>query len=356
MTRKQVFSWFFIGIFLFLIYLFYQIIKPFALSLFWAGILALFLYPIYERLKKAFKNRAWASSIVMTIFAIFVILIPLGLIITSLAVESVNIFQEIKEEVEGTDLRSTVERVKGIIPEKVLEEIEKRVDFDELGSGEMLVRRAGTISGFFFDQIQTVVGNLTTFLINLGIMIFALFFFFRDGRKLYEEIKFLIPMTDEQKNRIFQRFYDTLTATLLGVIATAATQGLLLGLIFGILGISFPVLAGVLTFVLSLLPVGGSAIVWLPVGIYLLFTGSIIKGIVLMILGALVVGSVDNILRPLIIGQRTRLNELFLLLSILGGINVFGFSGLILGPVILAIFISFIEIYKVEYREAKPEI
>ncbi|HSE83970.1 MAG TPA: AI-2E family transporter, partial [Thermodesulfobacteriota bacterium] len=247
------------------------------------------------------------------------------------------------------------ERVKGILPERALEEIEKRVDFDELASGEMFVERAGALSGFFFDNIQTVIGNLTSFLINLGIMIFALFFFFRDGRKFYEEINFLIPMTHEQKRRIFQRFYDTLTATVLGIIATAGTQGLLVGLIFGLLGISFPVLAGVLTFVLSLLPVGGSAIVWLPVGIYLLFTGSIVKGLLLIILGALVVGSIDNIMRPLIIGQRTRLNELFLLLSILGGINVFGFSGLILGPVILAIFISFIEIYKVEYREAKPE-
>lgn len=353
MTREQVFSWFFFGIFIFLIYLFYLILKPFIFSLFWAGILALALYPIHERLTKALRNKPGTSSAIMTVLAIFVIVIPLGMIVTSLAVETVNVFQEIKGKVEGMDLGYTVERLKGLLPESVLEEVERRYDILKGNPGQILSNRAGTIGGYVFDQVQTIAGNLTSFLINLGVMIFALFFFFKDGRKFYEEMKFLIPMTDEQKDRIFSRFNDTLNATVLGIIATAMVQGFLLGLIFWTLGIPFPVLAGVLAFIFSLLPVGGSGIVWLPVGIYLIFTGSVFRGAALMALGALLVGSIDNILRPIIIGQRTRLNELFLLLSILGAIQVFGFSGLILGPVLLAIFMSFVEIYRVEYREAK---
>src|SRR5919198_6302296 len=101
MTRKQVFTWFFIGIFLFLIYLFYQIFRPFILSIFWSGILALALYPLYERLTKFLKNKEGISSLIMTILAIFVIVIPLGLIVTTLATETVSIFQEIKERAEG---------------------------------------------------------------------------------------------------------------------------------------------------------------------------------------------------------------------------------------------------------------
>jgi predicted PurR-regulated permease PerM len=162
-------------------------------------------------------------------------------------------------------------------------------------------------------------------------------------------------MTNEQKDKIFGRFYDILNAVILGVLATAGIQGLITGLLFWILGISFAVLAGVLTFVFSLLPIGGSVFVWLPVGVYLLLSGQIAKGTVLLIVGGVIVSSVDNVLKPLIIGGRVRLPTLFLFLSILGSVKAFGFTGIILGPVIIVVFMSFIEIYKAEYRETKTE-
>lgn len=176
MTRKQIFSWFFIGIFLLLIYLFYQIFKPFILSIFWSAILVLALHPLYERLTKFLKNKAGISSLIMTILAIFVIVIPLGLIITTLAIEIVNIFQEIKENVEGESLGFIVKHLEEYLPTSIASEIDKRFDINELSSGEVLSERAGAISSYLFYQIQTVIGNLTNFIINLGIMIFALFF------------------------------------------------------------------------------------------------------------------------------------------------------------------------------------
>ena len=355
MTRKQIFSWFFFGIFLLLIYLFYEIIKPFILSLFWAGILALILYPVHERLSKVIKNKVGISSVIMTTLATFVVILPLVLIVTTLAVEMFDVYRDIKDEIEVTKLRSIVERLKEHIPLGILEEVEKRFDVGDIRPEEIVLKGVGTISGYLLNQVQKGARNLTVLIVDFVIMIFALFFFFRDGRRLYEQLKYLIPMTDEQKDRIFRRFYDILNAVILGVMATAGVQGLIAGLIFWILGISYPVLAGVLTFVFSLIPVGGAAVVWLPVAVYLILTGSTLKGIALLILGALVVSSVDNFLKPMIIGGKTKLPTLFLFISIFGGIKAFGFSGVILGPVLLAVFISFIEIYKVEYREAKIE-
>ncbi len=355
MTRKQIFSWFFFGIFLLLIYLFYEIVKPFIFSLFWAGILALVLYPVHLRLTRAIKNKAEISSIIMTTVATFVVILPIVLIVTTLAIEMFDVYEDIKGEIEITKLRSIVENVKGVIPVSILEQIEKRFDIGEIRLEEVVIKGVGSVSGYLFNQIQKGAKNFTILILDFGIMLFALFFFFRDGKRLYEELKYLIPMTDEQKDRIFRRFYDILNAVIIGVMATAGVQGLIAGLVFWILGISFPVLAGVLTFVFSLLPVGGAVVVWLPVAVYLILTGSTLKGIVLLILGALVVSSVDNFLKPMIIGGRTKLPTLFLFISILGGINAFGFSGIILGPVLLAVFISFIEIYRVEYRETKLE-
>jgi predicted PurR-regulated permease PerM len=353
MTRRQIFSWFFFGIFLLLIYLFYKIIEPFILPLFWAGVLALVLYPLYERLTKAVKNRAGISSAIMTILTILVVVLPLGIIVTTLVVEMLDFYQGTKNQIEIAKIGSAIGHLKGLIPVSILQKVQKRFDIGDIRPEEAILNGVGVVSGYLFNQVQNIARNITILIVDFTIMIFALFFFFRDGRKLYEELKYLIPMTNEQKDRIFSRFYDMIYAVILGIIATAGLQGLIAGLIFQVLGIAFPVLAGVLTFVFSLIPMLGAIAVWLPVGIYLLFTGEIFKGIALLILGTVLISSVDNIIRPIIIGERTKLHTLFLFLSIIGGIGAFGFSGIILGPILLAIFVSFIEIYKVEYREGK---
>ncbi|GBD39993.1 hypothetical protein HRbin37_02279 [bacterium HR37] len=352
MTRKQIFSWFFFGIFIFLIYLFYQIIKPFIFSLFWAAIISLILYPVHERLTRFMRNRVGMSSLLMTLLSTLVLVVPVVIVLTTLAVEMFDAYQSLRDKLELVKLRSMIEHLKELIPVTVLEEIEKRFNVGELKLEQVILTAVGTISRYIFDQVQQGAKNLTSIILSFIVMIFAMFFFFRDGRKLYEELKYLIPMTEEQKNRIFDRFYDILNAVILGIIATAAVQGFITGVIFWALGISFAVLGGVITFVFSLLPIGGSAFVWFPVGVYLLVSGEFLKGTVLLLLGGLVVSSVDNILKPLIIGGRVKLPTLFLFLSILGSVKAFGFSGIILGPVVLVVFLSFIEIYKTEYREA----
>jgi predicted PurR-regulated permease PerM len=351
MTRRQIFSWFFFGIFILLIYLFYKIIEPFILPLFWAGVLALLLYPLYEHLTKTLSNRAGISSAIMTVLTILVIVLPLSMIITTLVVEMLDVYQGAKDQIEVARIASIVGRLKGLIPITFLQKLEKRFGVGNIRPEEVVLNGIGVVSGYLFNQVQNVAKNVSMLIFNFIIMIFALFFFFRDGRRLYEELKYLIPMTNEQKDRIFSRFYDMIYAVILGIIATSALQGLIAGLIFQVLGIAFPVLAGVLTFIFSLIPMLGAIAVWLPVGIYLLFTGEVFKGIALLILGGVLISSVDNIIRTIVIGERTKLHTLFLFLSIVGGIGAFGFSGIILGPILLAIFVSFIEIYKAEYRK-----
>jgi predicted PurR-regulated permease PerM len=288
----------------------------------------------------------------MTILATFLIILPLVFISATVAVDMFDIYQSLTDNVEVSELKSSLGKLKGLLPVSVLEELEKRLQIGELNIHQMAVKGLGSVSGYVINEIQHAATNLTGLLINFGMMIFALFFFFRDGDSMLERIKSLIPMKDEQKDEIFKKFYDTLNAVIVGVMVTAAIQGILQGLFFWILGISYSVLGGVLTFIFALIPIAGAVIVWLPVGLYLVFTGSIYAGIGVLVFGGLVVSSVDNFLKPMIIGGKVKLSTLFLVLTIFGSLSVFGFTGIILGPILLAIFMSFIEIYKSEYLES----
>ena len=352
MHRKQVFSWFFIAIFLLLIYIFYQILSPFILALFWGAVITLTLYPVHKRLTKLLRNRKSISALIMTVVATFLVILPLVFISATVAVDMFDIYQGLTDNLKVSELKSKLEKLKGLVPVTVLEELEKRLQIGELSIHQMAVKGLGSVSGYVINEVQSAATNLTGLLINFGMMIFALFFFFRDGDSMLERIKYLIPMKDEQKDEIFKKFYDTLNAVILGVMVTAAIQGILQGLFFWILGISYSVLGGVLTFVFALIPIAGAVIVWLPVGLYLVFTGSIYTGIAVLIFGGLVVSSVDNFLKPMIIGGKVKLSTLFLVLTIFGSLSVFGFTGIIIGPILLAIFMSFIDIYKSEYLES----
>ncbi|MCZ6791971.1 MAG: AI-2E family transporter [Candidatus Dadabacteria bacterium] len=338
--------------FLLLIYIFYQILSPFILALFWGAVITLTLYPVHKRLTKLLRNRKSISALIMTVVATFLVILPLVFISATVAVDMFDIYQGLTDNLEVSELKSKLEKLKGLVPVTVLEELEKRLQIGELNIHQMAVKGLGSVSGYVINEVQSAATNLTGLLINFGMMIFALFFFFRDGDGMLERIKYLIPMKDEQKDEIFKKFYDTLNAVILGVMVTAAIQGILQGLFFWILGISYSVLGGVLTFVFALIPIAGAVIVWLPVGLYLVFTGSIYTGIAVLIFGGLVVSSVDNFLKPMIIGGKVKLSTLFLVLTIFGSLSVFGFTGIIIGPILLAIFMSFIDIYKSEYLES----
>lgn len=357
MTKQQIFTGFFVLIFIFLFYMFYQVLKPFLISLLWAGILALILYPIYERLKIIFKNRSGIASLIMTFLTVCIIVIPLILITASLSIEIFDIYKSAQSSGDFEKLGqiaqkfTKLETLKDFVPSGILEKVVKQFDLGQLNLQGILINTVGTMSNYLLGKFQDIARNLASFIFNFVIMVFVLFFFFRDGKRICEELITLIPMKESEKVKISKIFSDTIDAVIMGSLAIAVLQGLLVGLIFWVLGISYPVIAGAVSFVLSILPLIGAVVVWAPVGIYLLFTGAIAKGIILLVFGALVISSVDNVLRPLIIGGRVRLPTLFLLLSIIGGIQYFGFSGIVLGPVLLAVFISFIEIYKQTYKE-----
>src|SRR5690606_4810012 len=183
------------------------------------------------------------------------------------------------------------------------------------------------------------------FLISLGVMLYLLYFLFRDGSGISRRIKEAIPLTPAQRDGLILKFTMVIRAIVKGTILVALVQGALGGLIFWALGINAPVLWGVLMALLALLPAVGTGLVWLPVAIYLLVSGAVWKGVILIAFGVLVIGLVDNILRPILVGRSTKIPDYIVLISTLGGLAIFGLNGFVIGPIIAAMFIAVWDIY-----------
>ena len=181
-------------------------------------------------------------------------------------------------------------------------------------------------------------------------MLVALFFFFRDGDRIAALIRDLIPMAPGQKERILKRVYDTVSAVVQSTILIAVIQGIVAGLGYFLIGrLAMSVLLGFLTAVTSLIPVVGGALIWLPTALYVLVTGEIWRGVALLLWGAIAVGSVDNFVRPMVIGGRVEMPTLLLLFALLGGLQVYGFLGIFVAPVLVAVLLAFVDIYRETY-------
>jgi predicted PurR-regulated permease PerM len=176
-------------------------------------------------------------------------------------------------------------------------------------------------------------------------MLYLLFYLLRDGDTLLTFVQRAIPLPPEQRQVLVSSFTATVRGVLKGDIVVGLVQGTLGGLIFWVLGMGTPVLWGAVMAVLSLLPAFGTGLVWVPAGIYLLLTGSVWKGIVLLAFGALVISTIDNVLRPVMVGKDVKMPSYVVLVSTLGGIAVFGVNGVVIGPLLAALFLTAWEIY-----------
>jgi predicted PurR-regulated permease PerM len=206
---------------------------------------------------------------------------------------------------------------------------------------------APAASGFARNALLTVV--------NFTLMLVALFFFFRDGESMAARFAELIPMDRANTDAIFLRLYTTLTAVVQSMVVTAVVQGALAGMGYWIVGLPYWLYLAFLTGVGAFMPLAGPALVWGGTAIYLLATGRTGAALAIALWGGGIVSWVDNIIKPVFIGGAAKLPTLPLVFSILGGISVYGFLGIFLGPVVLALLLSFLEIYREDYREVEAE-
>ncbi len=348
MTREHLFAAFFFAALFFLLYQFYLILAVFITPIAWAAILALVFYPAQARLARLLRNRPGLASFVLTTLVIALVIIPTILLGSLLVNQAAAAYQRLQDAIDGGQLSGWLEHIRLTALNLLGRWIPATWQTPAIDIPNLALRGTNYVTGFLMEQATGAVRNVFLVVVNFFLTTFALFFFFRDGDTMARYLRDVIPMEAEYKDRVMSRFYDTLAAVVQGALLTAVAQGVLSGIGYWIVGVPFAVLFGFASGFLSLLP-AGSGIVWVPISIYLAITDSWVRALILFGWGALVVSSVDNFIRPWVIGERTNISTVFLFFGILGGLQVYGFLGMFLGPVIIATLVAFVQIYREQY-------
>ncbi|CCE02765.1 AI-2E family transporter [Bradyrhizobium sp. STM 3809] len=327
------------------------ILLPFYGAVLWGVVGAIVFAPLHRLMSRSMHGREGLAAAIVVLLVILIVIIPLSLIGTALAQQAAGVYGQMQGG--QLDVGQYFQKVLDALPAGIVDLL------DRFGLGS-LAGLKDRLSALLLRGSQVIAGQALNigqgtfeFFVSLFLMLYLLFFLLRDEETLSRRIADAIPLRDEQRNALIAKFVVVTRATVKGNLAVALAQGALGGLIFWFLGITAPLLWAVVMAFMSLLPAVGAGIVWFPVALYLLATGAIWQGVILIAYGALVIGLVDNLLRPILVGQDTKMPDYVVLISTLGGIEVFGLNGFIIGPVIAAMFIAVWDMFTVVRSEER---
>ncbi len=351
MTRRHLFQATFLVVFLFLLFELAVIVSPFFSPILWAVILATATYPIYGHLRQAIGGRENLAASLMTVGLLAAAVLPAlyGIILAG---------QQGLEAYEAVSLWISQGRLKDV--GTILDAIPFAHHIQELG-GRLIVASSAEIeasllqggkalTGFLIAQGMDLAKNVVLLVTDFVVMLFTLFFLFRDGSRMYASIAGALPMDERHKSKIIERLDATIKAVVQGTLLTAFLQGAVAGLLYASLGLPFSIFLGALSGLLSFLPIGGTASVWVPLAMYLFVTGSTLKAVLLLACGVGLIGLMDNFVQPLLVGSQAHLPVLPLFFASFGGLASFGILGLFLGPVLLAVVLETFLIYQDEFQ------
>lgn len=331
-------------------YLMYLVLAPFFIPIFWAIILVILFHPYYEWLLKRFRgHKALASLAACTSIALFII-VPMAIIGVALANEVLNLYNWAEDYLQGISTKAHQSPM-FFYPwlERYLGDF---IDVEKLNLRSMVASVVREAAGYIGTGLSGFAKGFAAFIIDFILAFFSMYFLFKDGDRLFDIVKDLVPVNSFHKGEIIEKNRGVIYATIYGGVLVGAVQAALGGIAFWYLGIPAALVLTFTMFLATFLPSVGSAMVWGPVAAYLLITGSYIGGIGLIFWGVFVIGLIDNFMRPWFVGGRTNLHPLLLFFSILGAVNAFGFIGIVAGPLILSIGQATIELYH-EYVRSK---
>ena len=327
---------FFIGLLIVVSTGFLGLLSGFFQPIFWAATVGIMFLPVQHFLERKLDGRTSLAAVLTVILIFVTVLLPAMLIASAVVNEAAVIYGMIQRG--EIDPGAVLRRAQEMTPQVTEWASSIGIDVNELPEKLSAAAIKGTQ---FVGQLALTAGqNVASFLVMFFLMLYLLFFVLRDGDKILEAIILALPLGDERERALFAKFAEVSRATIKGTLLVGLVQGFLGGVMFGILGITGAVFWGVIMVILSVLPLVGASIVWVPVAIFLLVNGAWVKALVLTVFGALVIGLIDNLLRPLLIGRDTKMPDYVILLSTLGGLSVFGISGFVIGPIVAALFLS----------------
>jgi predicted PurR-regulated permease PerM len=342
-TPKALGQWFLLLLLGVALYFCFRIIQPFLVPIFLALVLSALFTPVYSALSSKLKNWQSLAALLVCVGLTAAILVPVVLLSISLANEANDTYQRVKDPETLRKIEAWFDPGNNPLIRRVASWLPQTLRMGNLQLGSRLGAQAQQIGVAALAAATSFAAGVFNFLMDYFIMIVVLFFLLRDSDYFATGVRRFSPLSDEQEQKLVGRFRSVARATVVGNLATALSQGTLSGLVFVSLGLGNPILWGALTALLSLVPVVGTALIWVPWTIYLLSTGSHIKAILFVILQIVVVGGIDNFLRPMFIRGGVKMHTLLVFFSILGGISYFGLLGMFFGPLVFAIAFTLLE-------------
>lgn len=350
MKREQIVSYFFIALFIFIVYELFRIFSPFLHAIFWAAILAFAFYPLYRGILDSARRNRTLAALLTTLIILLILTPPAVMILISLTEEAIELYQRISASISREGLERFFSDIKAAATTEWAQQLWTRLEPFRQNMVSTLIAMTQKMGNLTAMQIAAVTKNVVLLVFNFFMVIFLLFFFLRDGAQIYQFMYDLVPMEQKNKKVLSEKMNETFSAVIRGQLLTAIVQGTLAGLTFWILQLPVPLLAGFLTFLTSMIPVTGAATVWAPIAFWLFLTHQTTKAIILSVVGVFIISLTDNLLKPILIGEKTKLPVFLLFLGMLGGLKIYGLTGIFLGPVVLSLFFVLVKIYHEEYR------
>lgn len=334
LTRERVLVLVLAGATVLVGWLCWHLVKPFVPSITWALVLAVLAYPLHERILARLKRPSLAAALAVVLVTIAIAL-PATFVVRQVGVEAVSSVAAVRKMVDADRWKLAIERFPRLAP--LREWVEREVDV-----GEKMNEATTEVAKGVRGVLQRVVDVSIAVLITL----FLLFYFLRDKDRILRAIGQLVPLAPRETDHVRKDIRDTISAVVFGTLAVAVVQGTLGGLMFWWLGLPAPLLWGSIMAVLAILPLFGAALIWVPAALYLAIDGQWDKALLLTAWGTVVVGLIDNLLYPVLVKNKLRIHTVPVFIAVLGGLFAFGATGVVLGPLILAVALALVDIWR----------
>ncbi len=343
--KKNLPNYFLILLLAVALYFAYIIFKPYIAVILLAAIFASLFFPVYKYIRKKLKGREAISSLLTVFVFVLVILIPLTNFIAVLVKESVELYPQLESQLTNvnTVFAQYVDTL-DLYSKTYLTFLGPEFDIKQI-----LLDLGNSFSQFIISHADTILNATTQFFVQLFFLLITMYYLFKDGEKFVDRLMYLTPLSNKYDRKLFSKFREVSKSTILSSLLTALVQGMLASIAYLIVG--YPAFfLGVATAIASLIPIVGTALVWVPVTFVLLVSGNVMAALFLVIWGTVVIGMSDNIIRTKFIQSKSKIHPLLVFFSIFGGLAAFGFAGIIFGPLILSIVLTVIHIYELEYE------
>jgi predicted PurR-regulated permease PerM len=334
MTAKDATFWFLASLLLIFGAVALLVVWPFLRPLASAIIVAVIFFPAYRRILKWTGRRPTWASLITTLGIVLLFLFPVTLILLKATSEAIVVAQRLSAFSAG---QGGLGAFVMALAERPLQFVGRFVDMSKFDVRSAVASNLQRVSVIVLSSGAAILGGLARLTANFFFMLIVVFFLFRDGQTWAEELGDLMPLSPDQTSRLYRNIADTIIGNVYGIVSVGFIQGTLTGLAMALVGLPSPLLLAIAAFFASILPVIGAALVWAPAGLYLIFSGAIWKGVFVLLWGSVVISTADNIVRPWVVSGKVELHPLVLMFVILGGVELFGFLGLFLGPVIVSV-------------------